>query len=157
MSSEQAAGDGEENRSLLTKRQVQVLRLRLQGCSLQEVASIMGTTRSNVSKLERRAHRNIIIAEKTIHDYMKVKAPISVLVPAGLDVLRVPSLIFEAADLAGVHLPANSIDMVVQLKTKAPALFGGETLPKGAEIFITHDGKILLIDPRSGPPGTGPE
>lgn len=117
----------------------------------------MGTTRSNVSKLERRAHRNIIIAEKTIHDYMKVKAPISVLVPAGLDVLRVPSLIFEAADLAGVHLPANSIDMVVQLKTKAPALFGGETLPKGAEIFITHDGKILLIDPRSGPPGTGPE
>ena len=136
----------EETKSFLTDRQLQVLRLRSQGLSQQEVAKMMGTTRANISKLERRAHQNIIASRRTIHDWMKVQAPIISQIPAGTDVLRVPDMIFREADLVGIHLPANSIDLIVRLKAKAPFLFKRQSLPKDVVIFITREGQILLID-----------
>ena len=136
----------EEIKSFLTDRQVQVLRLRLQDFSQQEVAKMMGTTRANISKLEQRAHQNIIASRRTIHDWMKVQAPIVSQIPAGTDVLRVPDMIFREADLVGIHLPANSLDLIVRLKAKAPFLFKRQRLPRDVVIFITREGQILLID-----------
>lgn len=133
-------------KSFLTDRQMQVLRLRFLGHTQEEVARITGTTRANVSKLERRAHQNIIMARQTMHDWMKVQAPIISQIPAGTDVLRVPELIFRQADLAGIHLPTNSIDLIVLLKAKAPYLFKKQNLPMDVAIFITGKGEILLID-----------
>jgi Tfx family DNA-binding protein len=135
-----------EQKSFLTDRQMQVLRLRFQGHSQEEVARITGTTRANVSKLERRGHQNITVARKTMHDWMKVKVPIISQIPAGTDVLRVPEMIFRQADLAGIHLPINSIDLIVLLKAKAPYLFKKQNLPRDVAIFITGKGEILLID-----------
>ena len=136
----------EETKSFLTKRQVQVLLLRFQGFSQQEVAKMMGTTRANISKLERRAHQNIIASRKTIHDWMKIQAPIMSQIPVGTDVLRVPDMIFREADQVGIHLPANSIDLIVRLKDKAPFLFERQNLPRDVVIFISREGQILLID-----------
>jgi len=136
----------EETKSFLTKRQVQVLLLRFQGFSQQEVAKMMGTTRANISKLERRAHQNIIASRKTIHDWMKIQAPIMSQIPVGTDVLRVPDMIFREADQVGIHLPANSIDLIVRLKDKAPFLFKRQNLPRDVVIFISREGQILLID-----------
>ncbi|MFZ2472521.1 MAG: Tfx family DNA-binding protein [Methanothrix sp.] len=136
----------EEIKSFLTDRQVQVLRLRLQDFSQQEVAKMMCTTRANISKLEQRAHQNIIASRRTIHDWMKVQAPIVSQIPAGTDVLRVPDMIFREADLVGIHLPANSLDLIVRLKAKAPFLFKRQRLPRDVVIFITREGQILMID-----------
>lgn len=135
-----------EPKSFLTDRQMQVLRLRFLGHTQDEVAKITGTTRANVSKLERRAHQNIIAARQTMHDWMKVQAPIISQIPAGTDVLRVPEMVFLQADLAGIHLPINSIDLIVLLKAKAPYLFKKQNLPRDVAIFITGKGEILLID-----------
>ncbi|MCX6681316.1 MAG: Tfx family DNA-binding protein [Methanothrix sp.] len=136
----------EEIKSFLTERQMQVLRLRLQDFSQQEVAKMMGTTRANISKLEQRAHQNIIASRRTIHDWMKVQAPIISQIPAGTDVLRMPDMIFREADLVGIHLPANSLDLIVRLKAKAPFLFKRQRLPRDVVIFITREGQILWID-----------
>ncbi|MDD1762625.1 MAG: Tfx family DNA-binding protein [Methanothrix sp.] len=136
----------EENKSLLTESQVQVLKLRSQGRTQQEVADLMGTTRANVSKLERRGHKNIMMARQTIQDWMKVKAPVSMRIPAGTDVLSVPAMVFRAADLEGIHLPVNSIDVLVQLKTEAPFLFKKQVLPIDVDIFVSREGHILIID-----------
>src|SRR5271157_2011274 len=99
MPRKQEDGDPKEAiKSFLTKRQAQALRLRSQGHSQQEVAELLGTTRANISKLERRAHQNIMMARRTIHAWIKVQAPISSFVPAGTDVLSVPAMVFRAAD-----------------------------------------------------------
>lgn len=154
-------GSEEDTRSFLTKRQAQVLQLRLLGRSQQEVAELLGTSRANICKMEQRARQNIMMAERTLHEWMKIQAPIRVFVPAGTDVLRVPSIIFEAADLEGTHLPVNSIDLIVQLKSKAPFLFKRQVvlfekhpLPTGVEIFISHEGQILLVKEKASPPMT---
>ena len=83
---------------LLTKRQLKVLQLRRQGLSQAEVAMKLGTTRSNISILEKRAHQNIQRAERTIHQWMMIQAPISLSLKAGTDVFDLPKMIFEAAD-----------------------------------------------------------
>jgi hypothetical protein len=146
--------DSEEAaKSFLTKRQAQVLQFRLQGLTQQEVANLLGTTRANVCKMERRAHQNVMMARVTLRKWMKIQAPIVIFVPAGTDVLRVPSIIFKAADAEGIHLPVNSIDIIVQLKIKAPFLFRAQAvldekhaLSAGVEIFVDREGQILLID-----------
>lgn len=130
--------------SLLTDRQIQVLRLRLQGLSQQEVAEILGTTRSNISILERRAHQNICRAKRTLRDWIMLRAPIYLRAEAGTDVFDMPGMIFEAADRAGMRLPVTSLDIVVQLRRVAPRLFKKRLLQQAADIFVTGDGEVLV-------------
>jgi HTH-type transcriptional regulator, fmd operon transcriptional regulator len=150
---QEETGSAEEAKSFLTKRQVQVLQFRLQGLTQQEIADLMGTTRANICKMERRAHQNVMMARRTLREWMKIQAPIVVSVPAGTDVLRVPSMIFKAADMEGIHLPVNAIDIIIQLRIQASFLFRKQAvldekhaLPTEVEIFINHEGQILLID-----------
>jgi Tfx family DNA-binding protein len=130
--------------SLLTRRQIEVLQLRLQGHSQTDVAEKLGTTRSNISILEKRARQNIQRAERTLHLWMMIQSPISLSVKAGTDVFDLPKLIFEAADKKSMRLPVTSLDIIVQLKRIAPRLFKKRSLEQDAEIFVTGDGDILV-------------
>ncbi|MGA9099760.1 MAG: Tfx family DNA-binding protein, partial [Methanotrichaceae archaeon] len=98
----------EDEDSFLTERQLKVLQLRSRGCSQQEVADILGTTRSNISILEKRAHQNIQKAEHTLYQWMMIRAPISLKVTAGTDVFDIPNGIFKAADQKSIQLPVTS-------------------------------------------------
>jgi Tfx family DNA-binding protein len=129
---------------LLTKRQFKVLQLRRQGLSQAEVAMKLGTTRSNISILEKRAYQNIQRAERTIHQWMMIQAPISLSLKAGTDVFDLPKMIFEAADKISMRLPVTSLDIVVQLRRKAPRIFKKRSLEQDAEIYVTEEGDILV-------------
>ena len=130
--------------SLLTDRQLEVLKLRQQGLSQAEVAERFKTTRSNISILERRAHDNIKRAERTLKQWMMIRAPISLKVREGTDVFDLPKMIFEAADKKALQLPTTSLDIIVQLRRKAPQLFRRRAVMKDVEIFITEEGEILI-------------
>jgi HTH-type transcriptional regulator, fmd operon transcriptional regulator len=145
----QSQDDGElqEGReSLLTDRQYEVLRLRQQGLSQAEVAKSFGTTRSNISILEKRAHDNIERAKRTLQQWMMIQAPISLKVREGTDVFDLPKMIFEAADRRSLQLPTTSLDIIVQLRRKAPQLFRRRAIMKDVEIFVTEEGEILIQD-----------
>ncbi len=130
--------------SFLTDRQLEVLRLRQQGCSQQDVADRLGTTRSNISILEKRAHQNIARAERTLQQWMMIRAPITCRAKAGTDVFDLPRMIFAAADEKGMRLPVTSLDIVVQLRRRAPRLFKKRALEQDAEIYVTEEGDVLV-------------
>ncbi|MDD4446587.1 MAG: Tfx family DNA-binding protein [Methanothrix sp.] len=130
--------------SFLTQRQIKVLQMRLSGQSQQEVADSLGTTRSNISILEKRAHQNIARAERTLQQWMMLRAPISLQAEAGTDVFELPKMIFAAADEKHMRLPITSLDIVVQLRRKAPRLFKKRSLEKDARIFVTEEGEVLV-------------
>jgi hypothetical protein len=134
----------ETSDSFLTERQIEVLKMRLAGRSQQEVADSLGTTRSNISILEKRAHQNIARAKRTLQQWMMLRAPISVQAQAGTDVFELPKMIFTAADEKGMLLPITSLDIVVQLRRKAPRLFKKRSLEKDARIFVTEEGEVLV-------------
>jgi HTH-type transcriptional regulator, fmd operon transcriptional regulator len=141
------SGD-ESTDSFLTERQTKVLQMRLCGLSQQEVADHLGTTRSNVSILEKRAHQNIARAERTLQKWMMLRAPISLQAKAGTDVFDLPKMIFAAADEKGIRLPVTSLDIVVQLQHSAPHLFKKRALERDAQIYVTLEGEMLVEDRR---------
>jgi Tfx family DNA-binding protein len=130
--------------SLLTDRQASVLRLRRRGLSQQEVADLLGTTRSNVSILERRAIQNVARARATLKEWTMIQAPVSLTVPAGTDVFDVPARVFSEADKAGIKLEIGSVDIVVQIKTKAPEALRKRVILRDLEIAATEDGQVLI-------------
>jgi len=136
----------EEADSLLTERQLQVLKLRRQGRSQQEIADLLGTTRSNISILEKRAHQNISRAERTLQQWMMIRAPISLHVPAGTDVFDLPEKVFSAADQKSLQLPVTSLDILVSLRRRAPHLFRKRAVLKDVDIYVTDEGELLVME-----------
>lgn len=136
--------------SFLTERQLKVLQMRLSGRSQQEVADCLGTTRSNISIMEKRAHQNIARAERTLQQWMMLRAPISLQAKVGTDVFDLPKMIFAAADEKQMLLPITSLDIVVQLRHKAPLLFKKRSLERDAMIFVTEGGEVLVEGAEEG-------
>ncbi|HNR58893.1 MAG: Tfx family DNA-binding protein [Methanothrix sp.] len=140
-------GEGPAAREgLLTRRQVAVLKLRRQGLSQQEVAEILGTTRSNVSILEKRALQNVFRARATLREWTMIHAPISITVPAGTDLFDLPGLVFQEADRAGIKLEIGSVDIVVQIREKAPEALRKRVVVRDLEVAVTEDGLVLVSE-----------
>jgi Tfx family DNA-binding protein len=137
----------ESSDSFLTRRQLEVLKLRKQGRPQQEVADILGTSRSNVSILEKRAHSNIARAERTVQQWMMIQAPISLRIKAGTDVFDLPTMIFREADRRSMQLPTNSLDIIVQLRRRAPNLFRKRYVSQDVDLYVTAEGELLLQSP----------
>ena len=53
-------------------------------------------------------------------------------------------MIFAAADQKHMRLPVTSLDIVVQLRKKAPRLFHKRVLLQDARIFATEEGELLV-------------
>jgi len=132
--------------SFLTERQIKVLQMRLCGLSQQEAADRLGTTRSNISILEKRARQNIARSEKTLQQWMMLRAPISLMAAAGTDVFDLPRMIFSAADELGIKLPITSLDIIEQLQRRSPRPFQKRTLNRDALIYVTEEGTVLVDD-----------
>jgi Tfx family DNA-binding protein len=130
--------------SHLTDRQIAVLRLRRKGLSQQGVAELLGTTRSNVSILEKRALQNVARARATLKEWTMIQAPVSLTVPAGTDVFEVPALIFKEADKSKIKLDMNSVDIVVQIRSKAPEALKTRVILRDLEVAVTEDGIVLV-------------
>jgi len=130
--------------SFLTKRQLEVLQMRHQGLSQQDVADRLGTTRSNISILEKRAHQNIARAQRTVQQWMMIRAPISLFVKGGTDVFDIPRMIFAAADEMGIRLHVTSMDILVQLRRNAPRLFHKRVLGRDVRIYMKENGETMV-------------
>ena len=130
--------------SFLTKRQLEVLQMRHQGLSQQDVADRLGTTRSNISILEKRAHKNIARAQRTVQQWMMIRAPISLFVKEGTDVFDIPRMIFAAADEMGIKLHVTSMDILVQLRRNAPRLFHKRVLGRDVRIYMKENGETMV-------------
>ncbi|KQC15478.1 MAG: Tfx family DNA-binding protein [Methanothrix sp.] len=141
---EDEEGEQGTNPSLLTNRQASVLRLRRKGMSQQEVAEQLGTTRSNVSILEKRALQNVAKARATLKEWTMIQAPVSLTIPAGTDVFDVPYLIFSEADKARIKLDIGSVDIVVQIKNKTPEALKKRVIRRDLEVAVTEDGLFLV-------------
>lgn len=128
----------------LTERQIQVLRLRRRGLSQEEVAALLGTSRANVSILERRAMQNIDRALETLKQWKMIQAPVAVRIPEGTDLFALPRIVFREADARGLKLPVNSIDILAELKEIAPHLTRRRLIERSFDIYVTEDGEIYV-------------
>jgi Tfx family DNA-binding protein len=104
---------------LLTERQIEVLKLRAQGLTQEEVAKRLNTTRENVSILEKRAYQNIKLARETLAALKSFGVAVSVVIKPGTHLVDVPRIILNKADEANIKVKANFTRIYDEIRFKA--------------------------------------
>jgi len=107
-------------KSFLTEQQIKILRLRAKGLKQSEIAELLGTSRANVSILERRALEKIEKARNTLLIWEQINSKVSVEVKRGEDIFEIPDRLFNKADRLGVKVPYSTAEIVAFLVEHAP-------------------------------------
>ncbi|WP_297065783.1 Tfx family DNA-binding protein [Thermococcus sp.] len=107
-------------KSFLTEQQIKILRLRAKGLKQSEIAELLGTSRANVSILERRALEKIEKARNTLLIWEQINSKVSVEVKRGDDIFKVPDRLFSRADELGVKVPYSTAEIIAFLVEHAP-------------------------------------
>ncbi|NJE05365.1 Tfx family DNA-binding protein [Thermococcus sp. M36] len=107
-------------KSFLTEQQIRILRLRAKGLKQSEIAELLGTSRANISILERRALDKIEKARNTLLIWEQINSKISVEVKKGEDIFTVPERLFRKADEIKIKVPYSTAEIIAFLVEHAP-------------------------------------
>jgi len=132
----------DDDESVLTRRQAEVLALREQGLRQLDIAERLGTSRANVSNIEGSARENIAKASETVSFAAALSAPVRVEIPADTDLYRVPNLIYDAADEADVKVSYTAPDLMAVISEQASAAIKGRNVRQRLFVSVTADGSV---------------
>lgn len=131
-------------KSFLTDQQIRVLRLRKKGMTQQEVAEELGTTRVNVTIIEKRAKLNIERSRETLKEWKEIIAPLSIKILKSTDVLRIPKLVFEETDRVGIKVKLNSLQIIAKIEDEMENKIRNRAIIDDMEVIVSNDGEIRL-------------
>jgi hypothetical protein len=134
----------EGKRGHLTSQQYRVLKLRIEGKSQEEIATEFGTSRQNISLIERRAQQNIEKAMETIRAYKELMKAAYLIVEPGTHLVDVPRLVVHASDEVDIKLRADFTRVYNELKFVVPDLIDRTKVVKPIKILIMKDGDISV-------------
>lgn len=138
------SASGVRTNSLLTERQLEILKLRRKGLSLSEIAERIGTTRQNVSIIEKRSMQRIEAAAATLSQLEDQKIVVVVNISKGTHILDAMKSIIQAADVSGVKLKGNVVDLLSWLRTSMEGRISSGKLTRDCRIIILDTGKCLF-------------
>jgi Tfx family DNA-binding protein len=130
--------------SVLTRRQAEVLALRERGARQADIASLLGTSRANVSSVEASARENVAKAEETVAFAEALTAPVRVEVPAGTDLYDVPELVYAACDDAGVKVTHTAPELMRRVSEAAGDAVQGRAVRGAIVVGVTADGAVRV-------------
>ena len=136
------SGNKKSRSGLLTEEQLRVLSLRLDGVKQEDIARMLGTTRQNVSLIERRARNNLEKAEATLKAYRRLMTAATVELKSGTHLVDVPRMLVDAADEAGVKITIDFSLVYKELRDEARDSISGTRIVKPIQLHILKDGKI---------------
>ena len=131
-------------RSVLTRRQVEVLLLRQRGYTQAEVAAELGTSRPNVANVEASANENVAKARETVRMLRVMEAPVQVAVPAGMDIYDVPETVFEACDQAGIKVDYSAPELLKRILEADEDAVDGRTIAASLTLSVDEAGEVLI-------------
>lgn len=130
----------------LTKKQFEILRMRMEGKSLAEIAKRFGTSRSNVSRIARMAEQNIEKSKNTVKLVETMNWPVKVHVRAGENIYEVSEMVFREADGKRIDVSHNYSE-IVRLITESLGrknIRRRKTL-KNFTILVNDSGRVEVI------------
>ncbi|MFC6873630.1 Tfx family DNA-binding protein [Halobellus marinus] len=128
--------------SVLTRRQAEVLALRERDIRQSKIASMLGTSRANVSSVESSARRNVEKARETVAFAEALAAPVQVSVEAGTDLYDVPKLVYDACDEAGVKANRTAPELMKAVSDAAGDAVQGREVRKSLLVGVTTNGRV---------------
>jgi len=108
----------------------------------EEIARIMGTTKANISIIEKRARKNIEKAMNTISIWEEINSLLSINVESGTDIFNIPESIYREGDKMGIKIPLTTVEIISSVAEKAGDVVENRILKNPIKIFITRDNRI---------------
>jgi Tfx family DNA-binding protein len=128
--------------TMLTERQVEVLRLREEGHTQREIAEKLGTTTSNISTVEKAARINIEKARRTLDLVRVIRAPARLRVERGTPIEEIVDAIYTKGDACGIKVDFPHPELYSHLYTQLTDEFVDGQLVTAVEIGITREGSV---------------
>jgi DNA-binding protein, Tfx family len=128
----------------LTERQVEVLELREQGQTQQEVADHFGTTDSNISAIERAAEQNIEKARRTLELVRTVRSPIQFSVSPGTSFDDLVAGVYTHGDEAGIKIAYCRPELYIHLYGVLEECTNQNELTTTIDVGITNEGEVRV-------------
>ena len=132
------------DRSVLTRRQAEVLALRERGVRQATIAARLGTSRANVSSVEASARANVEKARETVAFDDALTAPVRVEVAAGRDLYDLPKLVYDACDDAGVKVARTAPELMAFVSEAADDAVRGREIREPLVVSVTPDGDVRV-------------
>jgi hypothetical protein len=134
----------------LTDRQVEVLELREDGRTQQEVADRLGTTDSNVSAVERAAKRNVEKARRTLELFRTIRSPVRFTVEAGRSFDDLVDRVYREGDAAGIAVDYCRPELYSHLFGRLDEQTRRNQLLVPVEVGLSRAGEVTLFSPSTG-------
>jgi Tfx family DNA-binding protein len=129
----------------LTERQVEVLELREQGHTQQEVADQLRTTDSNISAIERAAEQNIEKARRTLELVRTIRSPIQFSVSPGTSFDDLVASVYSHADEAGIKIAYCRPELYTHLYGVLEECTNQNELKTTIDVGITNQGEVRVF------------
>ncbi len=131
-----------KRRTLFTPRQLEVLRLRNRGFTQENVARMFGTSRENVTIIERNAYKAIKVAKSTIEAFDSLNADGIFVIPARTSIYDIPRVIFLRGDVLGVKIANDAHGIFTMVKSKGK--IRNHHLVSPIAVDIKPDGRLII-------------
>lgn len=130
--------------TVLTERQVEVLELREDGLTQQEVADVLGTTGSNVSAIERAAKENVQKARRTLDLVRSIRAPAQFTIPEGTNFEELVDEVYSRGDATGIKIDHSRPELYAHLYELLEPHTSQNRLDTSVRIGLTNDGDVKV-------------
>lgn len=100
----------------------------------------MGTTRENISIIEKNALRKIKLAEETLRAYRDLMKAGEIIIEPGTHLVTIPQKLVQLADAKKVKLRGNFTTIYDHIKINAQENIKGVKVVKPIKITIFRDG-----------------
>lgn len=104
----------------------------------------MGTTRSNISTIEKNARRNLEKSRKTIEIAKALKAPLTFEIGEGLSLYDLPELIYSKADEEGTKINMDGPELLRKIRKNADGVLNDKQTTGKIRIGIRRNGKVNI-------------
>lgn len=131
-------------RGSLTENQFAVLACRGRGLTQRETARELGTSRANVSMIELRARRKILLARDIIRAYQSTLAEHVVRIPKGTRFYDIPSTVLREGDRWGIHIQSNIVEIVRMVRQAKPNCMEEGKTTRPIFLVFNPSGKLAL-------------
>ena len=128
----------------LTRRQIDILKLKKKGLKPIEISRVLKTSVANVCTVEKTALKNVEKAENTVKFYRAFEAPVWITFPPGADLYKIPEILVADAKKHGITPLMDSVDIMVKLKMEAYDKIRGRLLVEDVNISMDEKGNINI-------------
>lgn len=132
----------EPDDTFLTERQRQVLVLRQEGKTQNEIAEDFGTSTANISMIQTAAEENIERAHRTVNLAKHIRTPERVEVEPGDHIQEVVEKVYDMGDVQGVKVEYSRPELYSHIYTSLSGIFEGEYFDAEVGIGITEEGEV---------------